>query len=68
MLALEAKEQKTSIDKARVDYAKAAATAITTLGGNGANARRVADAVSAYIEAEAPASAFAKKASMRLIC
>lgn len=50
VLALEAKEQKTSVEKARADYAKAAATAITTLGGNGANARRVADAVSAYIE------------------
>ncbi|MBM3624245.1 MAG: hypothetical protein FJX16_02795 [Alphaproteobacteria bacterium] len=50
VLALEAKEQKISVDKARSDYAKAAATAIATLGGNGANARRVADAVSAYIE------------------
>ncbi|TLG78977.1 hypothetical protein [Methylocystis sp. B8] len=50
VLALEAKEQKTSVEKARADYAKAAGTAITTLGGNGANAKRVADAVSAYIE------------------
>lgn len=50
VLALEAKEQKTSVDKARADYAKAAATAITALGGGGANAKRVADAVLAYIE------------------
>ncbi len=50
VLALEAKEQKTSVDKARADYAKAAATAITALGGGGANAKRIADAVSAYIE------------------
>jgi hypothetical protein len=50
VLALEAKEQKTSVEKARADYAKAAATAITTLGGSGGNAKRVADAVSAYIE------------------
>ena len=50
VLALEAKEQKTSVDKARADYAKAAATAITALGGPGANAKRIADAVSAYIE------------------
>ncbi|WP_292528513.1 hypothetical protein [Methylocystis sp.] len=50
VLALEAKEQKTSVDKARTDYAKAAATAIATLVGAGANARRLAEAVSAYIE------------------
>ena len=51
VLALEAKEQKTSVDKARADYAKAAATAITALGGPGrTNAKRIADAVSAYIE------------------
>ncbi|MGJ0453192.1 MAG: hypothetical protein ACR65T_08205 [Methylocystis sp.] len=50
VLALEAKEQKTSVDKARADYAKAAATAIAALGGAGANAKRIADAVSAYIE------------------
>jgi hypothetical protein len=50
VLALEAKEQKTSVEKARADYAKAAATAITALGGAGANARKVAEAVSAYIE------------------
>ncbi|RNJ51596.1 hypothetical protein D1O30_06370 [Methylocystis hirsuta] len=50
VLALEAKEQKTSVDKARADYAKAAATAITALGGAGTNAKRIAEAVSAYIE------------------
>lgn len=50
VLALEAKEQKMSVEKARADYAKAAATAINALGGAGANAKRIADAVSAYIE------------------
>jgi len=50
VLALEAKEQKMSVEKARADYARAAATAIMALGGGGANAKRVADAVSAYIE------------------
>ncbi|HEY8123952.1 MAG TPA: hypothetical protein VIF88_00810 [Methylocystis sp.] len=50
VIALEAKEQKTSVDKGRADYAKAAAGAIMALGGGGANAKRVADAVSAYIE------------------
>jgi hypothetical protein len=50
MLALEAKEQKTSVEKARADYAKSASTAIAALLGAGANARRLAEAVSAYIE------------------
>jgi hypothetical protein len=50
MLALEAKERKTSLEQARADYAKAAAAAIATLGGNGANAIRIAEAVAAYIE------------------
>lgn len=50
VLALEAKEQTTSVEKARADYAKAAAAAITTLGGSGPNVKRVADAVAAYIE------------------
>ena len=50
MLALEAKERKTSVEQARTDYAKSASTAIAALLGPGANARRVADAVSAYIE------------------
>ncbi|MGD9659445.1 MAG: hypothetical protein AB7U61_17700, partial [Methylocystis sp.] len=50
MLALEAKEQKTSVEKARTDYAKAVTAAIAALGGNGANAKRLAEAVSAYIE------------------
>ena len=50
VIALEAKEQKTSVDKGRADYAKAAAAAINALGGGGANAKRIADAVSAYIE------------------
>ncbi len=50
VLALEAKEQKTSVDKARTDYARAAATAIAALLGAGANAKRIAEAVSTYIE------------------
>lgn len=50
VLALEAKERKTSVEQARADYAKAASAAITTLGGAGANARRIAEAVAAYIE------------------
>ena len=59
VLALEAKEQKTSVDKARADYAKAAATAITALGGAGANAKRSRRrGFGLYREAEAPASAF----------
>jgi hypothetical protein len=50
MLALEAKERKTSIEQARSDYAKSATTAIAALLGAGANASRLAEAVSAYIE------------------
>ena len=50
MLALEAKERKTSIEQARVDYAKAASTAIAALLGAGANASTLAEAVAAYIE------------------
>ncbi len=49
VLALEAKEQKTSIEKAREDYAKSAASAITALGGDGEKAKRIAEAVSAFI-------------------
>lgn len=50
MLALEAKERKTPVEQARAEYAKAASTAIATLGGAGANARRIAEAVAAYID------------------
>jgi hypothetical protein len=50
MLALEAKERKTSVEQARADYAKAATTAIAALVGAGANASRLAEAVAAYIE------------------
>jgi hypothetical protein len=50
MLALEAKERKTSVEQARADYAKAASTAIAALLGAGVNASRLTDAVSAYIE------------------
>ncbi|MGD9540717.1 hypothetical protein [Methylocystis sp.] len=49
-LALEAKERKTSIEQVRSDYAKSATTAIAALLGAGANASRLAEAVSAYIE------------------
>ncbi len=49
VLALEAKEEKTTIDKARADYAKSAASAITELGGGGEKAKRIAEAVSAFI-------------------
>ncbi len=50
MLALEAKDRKTSLEQARADYAKAATTAIAALVGAGANARRIADAILAYVE------------------
>ena len=49
LLALEAKRQKTSVEKARADYAKTAAAAVLEIGGGGANAKRIADAVAAYI-------------------
>lgn len=49
VLALEAKQQKTSPDKARADYAKAAGIAVTAIFGGGDKARKIADAVSAYI-------------------
>lgn len=50
MLALEAKERKTSVEQARADYAKSVSTAIAALLGAGANASRLSEAVSAYIE------------------
>lgn len=49
LLALEAKQQKTSVEKARADYAKVAAAAVTELAGAGEKAKRIADAVAAYI-------------------
>lgn len=50
VLALEAKEQKTSIEKARADYAKTASMAIVQLAGGGEKAKRIGDAVAAYIQ------------------
>ncbi len=50
VLALEAKERKTPVEQARAEYAKAASTAIAALGGAGANARRIGEAVAVYIE------------------
>lgn len=49
VLALEAKQDKKPIEKARADYAKSAATVATALLGGGEKARKVADALSAYI-------------------
>lgn len=49
VLALEAKEQKIPLEKARTDYAKAAGGAIVELAGGGEKAKRIADAVSAFI-------------------
>jgi hypothetical protein len=49
ILASEAKQQKISPQKARADYAAAASSAILALGGGGEKARRIADAVSAYV-------------------
>jgi len=49
ILALEAKEQKTSIELARADYAKTAGTAIVALAGGGEKAMRIGAAVAAYI-------------------
>jgi hypothetical protein len=49
ILALEAKERKTPVEKARADYAKAAFDLVARICGGGEKAKRVADAVSAYI-------------------
>jgi hypothetical protein len=49
VLALEAKQDKKPLEKARADYAKSAATVATALLGGGEKARIVADALSAYI-------------------
>lgn len=49
ILALEARRQKTSVEKVRVDYAKTAAAAVTELGGAGEKAKRIGDAVEAFI-------------------
>lgn len=49
LLALEAKQQKTPLDRARADYAKTAGIAVAAIFGGGDKARKIADAVSAYI-------------------
>jgi hypothetical protein len=49
ILASEAREQKIAPQKARADYAAAASAAILSLGGGGEKAKRIADAVSAYV-------------------
>lgn len=49
ILAAEAKAAKTPLEKARADYAKAAGDAVAALGGGGEKARRIGDAVAAYV-------------------
>ncbi|MGJ0509875.1 MAG: hypothetical protein ACR652_22670 [Methylocystis sp.] len=49
LLALEAKQQKSSMEKARAEYARGADLAVTAVLGGGDKAKRIADAVSAYI-------------------
>ncbi len=49
VVADEAKRNKTSLEATRAEYAKAAATTIAALAGGGANARKIGDAVSAFI-------------------
>lgn len=49
LLALEAKDQKTPLDKARADYARAAGAAVAELAGGGEKARRIGDALGAFI-------------------
>jgi hypothetical protein len=49
LLALEAKQEKMPLDKARADYAKTAGLAVAAIFGGGEKAKKIADAVSAYI-------------------
>lgn len=49
LLTLEAKEQKASVEKARAEYAKGAGLAVASALGGGEKARKIAEAVSAYI-------------------
>ncbi|WP_424361778.1 hypothetical protein [Methylocystis parvus] len=49
VLALEAKQDKKPMEKARADYARSAAAVATALLGGGEKARKVGDALSAYI-------------------
>jgi hypothetical protein len=49
LLSLEAKQQKSGVDKARAEYAKGADLAVAAVLGGGDKAKKIADAVSAYI-------------------
>lgn len=49
LLALEARQQKGSVEKARAEYARGANLAVAAVLGGGDKARKIADAVSAYI-------------------
>jgi hypothetical protein len=49
LLALEAKQQKTPVDMARADYARSAGLVVSAALGGGDKAKKIADAVSAYI-------------------
>ncbi|WP_457796234.1 hypothetical protein [Methylocystis sp. S23] len=49
LLALEAKQEKKPLEKLRADYAESAATAVAALLGGGEKAKKIGDAVSAYI-------------------
>ncbi len=48
-LALEAKTTRKPIEKLRADYARTAAQAVTAILGGGEKARKIADAVAAYV-------------------
>jgi hypothetical protein len=49
VLALESKTEKKPVDKLRADYARTAAGAVAAVFGGGEKARRIADAVAAYV-------------------
>jgi hypothetical protein len=49
LLTLEAREQKGSVEKARAEYAKGAGLAVASVLGGGEKAKKIAEAVSAYV-------------------
>lgn len=49
VLALEARQTRKPVEKLRADYARSAATAVGALLGGGEKARKIGEAVSAYI-------------------
>ncbi len=49
LLALEAKQDKKPVEKARAEYAKSAATVVAAIFGGGDKAKKIGEAVSAYI-------------------